>query len=398
MAKEISEPVNPNWKTDTDTNTHSNDAKGRATTTATNRPSNRSLFEATYSGAQSHIPFIPRLRSDPPPHEPIPHSLVEFRIQEGRAARKRRLQELWNRLPKSTYHAVVEEAKAKAILAEDVESLTSEKAVKLKEMYEDELMGRCGGGASSSTKQIGWKEFKKYAEDKEVGRCSLYSVVFLQLTQRPSELWRLFHDELDIDGNGHLDSNELAQALQTAGKHNFTRINRKSNPSPGIHLTTTTLTDFMTFLTSSPHSHAITFAEFRDFLLLLPRKVNAEEIYRYYEVKKFMGDDGKGAARVTMEGTLSFLPKVVELTEAIGDVSLSAEDATMPILRPTPSSSQDPLADHFQNHHHEEEEYYEGEFPEEEEQHHKLLGGSTAGKFLLAGGVAGAGKVSLCLL
>lgn len=58
----------------------------------------------------------------------------------------------------------------------------------------------------------------------------------------------------------------------------------------------------MTFLSSSPHSHAISFQEFRDFLLLMPRKASPAEIFRYYEVKKYMGDDGRGAARVTMEG------------------------------------------------------------------------------------------------
>ena len=74
------------------------------------------------------------------------------------------------------------------------------------------------------------------------------------------------------------------------------------NGFAGIGLTPSTLAEFMTFLTSSPHSHAITFREFRDFLLLLPRKISTAEIYRYYEVKKFMGDDGRGSARVTMEG------------------------------------------------------------------------------------------------
>ena len=60
----------------------------------------------------------------------------------------------------------------------------------------------------------------------------------------------------------------------------------------------------MITLTPSPRSHGISFSEFRDFLLLLPRKVSTAEIYRFYEVKKFMGDDGKGAARVTMEGII----------------------------------------------------------------------------------------------
>ena len=76
-------------------------------------------------------------------------------------------------------------------------------------------------------------------------------------------------------------------------------------PLSGIKLSPSTLSEFITFLTSSPHSHAISFKEFRDFLLLMPRKASPEEIFRYYEVKKFMGDDGRGAARVTMEGMLS---------------------------------------------------------------------------------------------
>jgi solute carrier family 25 phosphate transporter 23/24/25/41 len=58
----------------------------------------------------------------------------------------------------------------------------------------------------------------------------------------------------------------------------------------------------MTTLSASPHSHAISFAEFRDFLLLLPRKASPAEIYQYYKVRKYMGDDGRGTARVTMEG------------------------------------------------------------------------------------------------
>jgi solute carrier family 25 phosphate transporter 23/24/25/41 len=63
-----------------------------------------------------------------------------------------------------------------------------------------------------------------------------------------------------------------------------------------------TLDEFMTYLTSSSQPHSITFGEFRDFLLLLPRKVSTAEIYRYYQVRKYMGDDGRGTGRVTMEG------------------------------------------------------------------------------------------------
>ena len=31
------------------------------------------------------------------------------------------------------------------------------------------------------------------------------------------ELWHIFHDELDLDGNGHLEAEELEHALEKAG-------------------------------------------------------------------------------------------------------------------------------------------------------------------------------------
>lgn len=70
----------------------------------------------------------------------------------------------------------------------------------------------------------------------------------------------------------------------------------------GIVLSPATLEEFMTFLSATPQSRAITFSEFRDFFLLLPREVDTRSIYQYYQVTKFLGDDGRGAARVTMEG------------------------------------------------------------------------------------------------
>lgn len=76
------------------------------------------------------------------------------------------------------------------------------------------------------------------------------------------------------------------------------------NVSPGITLSPIALAEFITFLTQSPHSHVINFQQFRDFVLLLPRKASTPEIYQYYEVKRLMGYDGRGPARVTMEGLL----------------------------------------------------------------------------------------------
>lgn len=46
----------------------------------------------------------------------------------------------------------------------------------------------------------------------------------------------------------------------------------------------------------------ITFTEFRNFLLLLPRRASPDEMYRYYEVSRYMGYNGCGPAQVIMEG------------------------------------------------------------------------------------------------
>ncbi|KAI0269139.1 mitochondrial carrier [Gloeopeniophorella convolvens] len=280
--------------------------------------SNRTIYEASYSGAQDR-PYIPRLRSDAPSYRPLPQSLIEFREQEGREHRKTRLRALWKRLP------TLDDGDAASDMmtsAEGATSLTLERARQMRRMYERELMGNCKADG-----HIGWKEFKTYALDKE------------------AELWQIFHNELDLDSNGRLDAHELAVALQKAG----------------VQLSPSTLSDFMTSLTASPHSHSISFEEFRDFLLLLPRKVSTKEIYQFYEVRKFLGDDGRGAARVTMEGA-------------------GAQPA--------------PTADHGlspnQGDDEDDEDFFDEDDHGEEEEHHSWLGGTTALKFLGAGGVAGA--------
>jgi len=58
----------------------------------------------------------------------------------------------------------------------------------------------------------------------------------------------------------------------------------------------------MSFMATSLDPRLITFTEFRNFLLLLPRRASPDEIYRYYEVSRYMGYNGCGPARVTMEG------------------------------------------------------------------------------------------------
>jgi hypothetical protein len=70
-------------------------------------------------------------------------------------------------------------------------------------------------------------------------------VVLFLLIRNNLELWTIFHDELDLDGNGHLDSEELALALGKAGEltqhmhyllpNNLRRYNTNASDIGGIH-------------------------------------------------------------------------------------------------------------------------------------------------------------------
>ncbi|KDN48111.1 hypothetical protein RSAG8_03127, partial [Rhizoctonia solani AG-8 WAC10335] len=322
-----------------------------------------SLFEATLKGTADR-PFIPRLRHDAGPYD-IPPRLEDYRSAEGKG-REKRLRRLWEQLPPTSHSQKDGTRTVMPVALTHVDDLTPERATQLRKMYDDELLGRCRNPASvrdgdSHALQVDWNGFRAYANSKE------------------AELWTIFHDELDLDGNGHLDAGELNAALSKAG----------------LELDPATLADFMAALADSPHSRRISFPEFRDFLLLLPRKASTHEIYQFYKVKKFLGDDGRGAARVNMEG----------------DVSLSAEDRP-PVVKPQVRSTvqalslpEPPLVERVDFppsslDTHQEQGQVDNTAAEQEEQEQpreNWLGGEQAVKFLLAGGIAGAGE-SECIL
>lgn len=168
----------------------------------------RDIFEGSLSGAQSR-PFVPRLRSDPSPWHSLPRDLAEYREQEGKERREVRLRALWRRLPTrrtSLEHSI-------QWTGVDQTGMNPERAERLRAMYEDELMNGC---ASSGTTSIDWKDFLDYADKKEEGKSDA-TMPSKPHTYACTELWTIFHDELDLDNNGRLDAEELAEALGKAG-------------------------------------------------------------------------------------------------------------------------------------------------------------------------------------
>lgn len=152
-------------------------------------PTRREIFDATLSGERDHL-LLPHLRSDPPSpktYQRAAHSLEEFRRQEE-DQREARLKDIWLRLTEArngkgkAYPTSANTAGSTMVSSIDKEAsiFTREKAEKLQEIYDDELLHRCGNDhrlthTHGPKPSIPWKDFYRYAEAKEVGELSAIS-------------------------------------------------------------------------------------------------------------------------------------------------------------------------------------------------------------------------------
>lgn len=147
-------------------------------------PTRREIFDATLAGERDHV-LLPHLRSDPPPSKSYrrpAHSLDEFRQQEG-GQREARLKEIWLRLAEArsgkgrAHTASIRPVGLMTTSSVDAEvsPFNKEKAERLQDIYDNELLHRCGNGLTHThgpKPLIPWKDFYRYAEAKEVGESS----------------------------------------------------------------------------------------------------------------------------------------------------------------------------------------------------------------------------------
>ena len=146
--------------------------------------SGREIFDATIAGVQDHV-LVPHLRSDASlskTYNRPAHSLDEFRQQEGEQ-REARLKDVWQRL------TVARNGKGKdntvsvrhvgPVAAGTKDTIfTREKAERLRDIYDDELLHKCGDSSGLTHTRgpkplIPWKDFYRYAEAKEVGELTI---------------------------------------------------------------------------------------------------------------------------------------------------------------------------------------------------------------------------------
>ncbi|EIW66204.1 hypothetical protein TREMEDRAFT_21181, partial [Tremella mesenterica DSM 1558] len=256
-------------------------------------------------------------------------TLAQFRASEGPEARAAKLRALWTSLPNLPQLTDGPSALQRMKLpGQDTRTaLSPQRAERLKKLYEEELVRRVRENRPNAF----WEGFRRFLWDQE------------------KELWDIFQ-ELDKNGDGRLDAHEMRAALSRSG----------------IDITQTTVDDLVRFLASGSDMY-ITFAEFRDFLIMLPRKATPFEIYKYYQVKKRYSD-GRGAARVDKEGDMS-----VSFPKPQAE-SLGAASATL-FGHPKKDENSEGLEDEV------EEDFGDAEVQEDRHE---------AWRFLLAGGVAGA--------
>ncbi|TNY20556.1 mitochondrial carrier domain-containing protein [Rhodotorula diobovata] len=299
-------------------------------------PSNSLLFDLEASSPITLPPSKddPRvsLRAPPPPpepycpssgpalldHDPEPATLNEFRQSEGPAKRLSRLRSLFDSLPAPSPPSSPA-ASSSALPPEP-------------DQQQQQLQ------PSTTT-----AAFEQYADAKE------------------RELWRAFVD-LDRDGDHRLRAPEVREACRRAG----------------LEVKDQAIDDFVRAVDRNGDGF-ISFDEWRDFLLLLPRPISMKEVWRYWQARPLarpsmsrLTQDGDGEPALSLPRRCASRPL---LRPAPPPRRLSRAHSASP-TRPTCARASRPTPS----------------IDEEEDDEHgpmeDMLAG--AGKFLLAGGMAGA--------
>ncbi|KOS12949.1 mitochondrial carrier [Malassezia pachydermatis] len=204
-------------------------------------------------------------------------------------------------------------------------------------------------------RQIEWEGFVAYAEFQERALYSLFG-------------------EIDTNKDGMLDEEDIQAAFDKAG----------------IRMTHVVLDDFIASIASSgvqdvKELHArdlyVTFPEFRDYLLLLPRKPTVPEIFRFYQVRKAVGLFGTEGIFAELGAAMGKTARGVTHVNFDGDMTYSGE---LDRDEKKQGKETDGCVEE------EEASTKDNEPSEDAKPKSDMIQFDVAAKFLLAGGLAGA--------
>lgn len=211
-------------------------------------------------------------------------TLSEYRASEGDARRLTRLRSLFDSLPPPNASGTTPDTDTNTKAPSTTTTPDADQCARDRKLYMRELWGQCGSSATphqqTQTEQpkttprqpsppstaSRWQAFEKYADLKE------------------RELWRAFC-ELDRDGDMRLRKSEVREACRRAG----------------IELREDALDEFVRTVDRDGDG-AISFDDWRDFLLLLPRPISMKEIWRYWQTKRL---ERPSMSRLTQDGDVT---------------------------------------------------------------------------------------------
>ncbi|GAA5826412.1 hypothetical protein JCM3770_004696 [Rhodotorula araucariae] len=240
-------------------------------------------------------PPLPTTAPPGPPADAQPATLSEFRESEGRAQRLSRLRSLFDSIPAPS--PLASPAASTSALPPEPEPTDEQRCAQDRRAYTRELWRKCGTAVAASVAPVAvtpdatatntptttgspelerqrqaalaavrWKAFEQYADEKE------------------RELWRAFC-QLDHDGDMRLRAGEVREACRRAG----------------IDVNAGAIDDFVRAVDRDGDG-AISFAEWRDFLLLLPRPISMKEVWRYWQARPL---DRPSMSRLTQDGDVT---------------------------------------------------------------------------------------------
>jgi solute carrier family 25 (mitochondrial phosphate transporter), member 23/24/25/41 len=164
-------------------------------------PSRRELLDQSFADSSNQPPILHLQYAARFSQMPKPHTLDEYRSRESPQARADRIYTLWLQLQALQERPILSDGSIPQLLLLEGTSINPERAEKLRKVYLEELYTECQSHAGPSRRHgIDLKTFQSYVDQKE------------------EELWSIFHNDLDLDGNNHLDAEELHHALSKAGK------------------------------------------------------------------------------------------------------------------------------------------------------------------------------------